>query len=337
MLVARATGPDQALAEDVLDAIAPALEAQGLDPRRPPRPEPAPTPRDLESELAAATEAYAHLRLEEARTTLDASIATLEATGGADLEPATLVRVRVLAAEIARAMGDEGATERALDLALAIDPALVLDPALEPPPLLLTLDARRRALETCDLTIRVRPADATVILDGTARATGSLTLPCGTHLLRVEAEGRTTSARALVLRPGEPSTLDLTLAIDAPEVLANPGPPFTAIALELTEAAESLGGALLVLDVERTRDGRARARLVGLDHDAQVTAASDGAAIASALLGPDEVPAAATVDPWPWVGLGIGVLALVGVAIGLGVGLSESTAGSFGIHGSILP
>jgi hypothetical protein len=336
VLVTRATGSDRALADEAAEAIASELDARGLTVESPPAPA-EPIAADLSPVLASAADAYAHLRLDEARALLDSLFAALDRTGGAGLARSDLVRAWVLAAGIARATGEEPAVLAALDAALAIDPALTLDPALEPPPIVLALEERRAAIRSCALELTTEPSDAAVVIDGSERTRGHLDLPCGLHLVRVDAPLHVATGRRVVLDdPEQPSALHVSLELDVAAAFAAPGAPFSPIPASLSEAAAHVASGLLVLDISRTADGVARARLVGLDRERDASSTEEGDAIARALL--EEREPAPAVDPWPWVGLGVGLAALVGGAIAIGVAVSSAPGDTgFGVRGTVAP
>ena len=107
------------------------------------------TPASLRAQDAAlesASRAYAELRLDDAWAEIQRFLAALEGPGAAAVPRDTRLRAHVLGASIARARGDLGASDAALDRALDLDATLVLDPALHPPPLLEALERRRAAL-----------------------------------------------------------------------------------------------------------------------------------------------------------------------------------------------
>ncbi|MBX7193132.1 MAG: hypothetical protein K1X94_13850 [Sandaracinaceae bacterium] len=105
----------------------------------------APAPPPVDDPLAAASRAYAELRLDDAWAEIQQVITRLDEAGGTNVPRETQVNAHVLAASIARARGELGASDHALDDALALDPTLTLDPALHPPPLIEALERRRTA------------------------------------------------------------------------------------------------------------------------------------------------------------------------------------------------
>jgi len=90
------------------------------------------------------------------------------------------------------------------------------------------LDAAAAEAITVDLTARVgevrvdvQPADATVLIDGQSRGSGSMTLQLASapHRLEVKRDGYQAFSRTVTPRPGYPQTIQVRLLSDA-EVLA---------------------------------------------------------------------------------------------------------------------
>jgi hypothetical protein len=101
--------------------------------------------RAQDAELEPASRAYAELRLDDAWAEIQRVLTALEGPEADAVPRDTRLRAYVLGASIARARGDLGASDAALDRALELDAMLVLDPALHPPPLLEALERRRAA------------------------------------------------------------------------------------------------------------------------------------------------------------------------------------------------
>jgi hypothetical protein len=68
------------------------------------------------------------------------------------------------------------------------------------------------------LVIRVQPADAEIVIDGEvwsspdSRRSFVIQLPVGTHRVEVRKRGFSTYATDVTIRPGEPTTINVSLA-----------------------------------------------------------------------------------------------------------------------------
>lgn len=82
-------------------------------------------------------------------------------------------------------------------------------------------------LDSAQLSVATEPTGAHIVVDGQVRGTspvGPLLVPAGEHTVRVEAPGYAPVERTVILRPGEPQRLDLTLVTLPVEPTIPPGP-----------------------------------------------------------------------------------------------------------------
>ncbi len=227
-----------------------ALENIGVEVRELPESELEPT---TDSRLAAATEAYANLLPDVARSFVDELLVDADDSGGRGMDREQLRAVLVLLSLSALARGDDGAADDALDRLLVVDPEIVLDPVRYPPNLRARLESRRAAIGQAAaalLTVRSTPTGATLIIDGQVVPEGVLELELrpGPHLLRVQAPWFAEWGGRIELEAGR-RVLTLSLEPDYVERLRRPGPPDDDAPV-LLQAAEAIDANLLLVDLQ---------------------------------------------------------------------------------------
>ncbi len=321
IVVARSAPDVRDRASSVADAVAEALRARGADVTRP---SPAPVPPSETAALAVALDAYANLRPDDARGTLEALLARADATGARGLERPELLDALMTLSLACRALGDAPSADAALDRALAIEPALAPSLTQYPPTLVDAVEARRAAGAGAHpgvIELGPVPARARVFVDAqalTVPTSGRVEVAHGTHLVRVAALGRLEWATRIEVADA-PVTVAPTLPPDADQLLREPGAPAERDAAELDVAARALGARAVVIDVSvlgsrvtlAIRDF-ARARTAATTVDATVRPeavarglAAAGGAVAIALTVIAIVIATSEPsDPTVWIGVG---------------------------------
>ncbi len=327
LLVRVGDGVQTDWAQEVAGALRASWRARGADVEAPPVPV-VEEWVDVSDRLDAAWASYHALRIEEARADLLDIVDDVGREWGRGLDPDGLTELWLLLAMTQAALGDEAASQAAIERALAIDDALEVDPARYPPTLVSQVEARRALpREHGTLLLSVAPEGASVMVDGRAVTAADLTieLPVGRHWVRADAPARTSvGAEVELTEAGE--SLRLALPIDPGLALTELGELGAPLPRGAQEAVSFLGVSASILEVERQDDevvlslvdaaSGARATLRASPPEARQRAAE----LLTRLLAP---PGDAPV--WPWV-LG-GSALLVASAIVLGVLVATAGGG----------
>jgi len=277
-----------------------------------------PPPLTAAASVRAGIDAYDELRWDDALAALDAAIAEVWRTGGADLGGAELSDVFLYRGLVSTQRGDTATAWDDLVRAAALSPARTLDPLRFPTRAVEAFDRARAAvakLARARVTVDAPGCDAAI--DGGAAA--SAEVPLGEHVVRVACPDRAPWGQRVVVAG------DLTVTPPADDA----GAPPDDAALAALAAAH---GAVAVLAVIVTAD-LAAVRVV--DARGEVTAVASvrlgegdlAAAIDRVLAPPEVVVVRPAQRPWwrsPWLWAGVGAAVTAAVLIPFAVSTDDS-------------